>query len=167
MHSHNVNLVEHALNVHQLNELRVNWRNTAQYDLEDGVNRANLARGQSHHFCEFLPLGVQMEVPVREIIGLVPEHYSFNHPYFLSIQRAPLNSRSATYSSPRLTSPGSQIQVSSSGCEITRSPALRSIPSIPPQFGIHQFVWSPEYLCSMKYMAGKSRSKNTSSFQNE
>src|SRR5262245_8119310 len=71
-------------------------------------------------------------------------------------QSVPASSWSRMYFPSFVTRAGRQIHVSVSGWASISRPELRNTASIPPWLGIHQFVGSPAYFFSMKYMHGKS-----------
>src|SRR5579884_391413 len=146
--------------------MRIDGRNPAQHDLHLRVNAANGPRPGDRQLGKHLPVRVDLEIPVRQVVWLVPQHHRFNHvlsrPKCYSV---PANSRSRMYCPSRCTRLGSQTQVSVSGCATISSPELRSMASAAATFGIHQFVGSSAYLFSMKYIAGKSKLLKISLFQ--
>ncbi len=79
MHRHAVQMVEQAIALQQGNELRINGRDSAQ---DQGQRRAQFPDangGHSRHLGELLPVRVHLEVPMRQVVRLVPQLDCFDH----------------------------------------------------------------------------------------
>src|SRR6516162_10647598 len=118
------------------------------------VLTANRPAGGNHHLREQFPVGINLEVPVGQIVRFVPQHYRFNHSSTLRktmrTYNVPASSWSRMYLPSFFTCSGRQIHVSISGWDSISRPELRNIASMPPWLGIHQLVGSPAYFFSMK-----------------
>ena len=58
---------------------RVDRRDSTQHDLQIGIDLANHAGCGDCHLRKRFPLRIDFEIPMREIVGFVPEHHRFNH----------------------------------------------------------------------------------------
>src|SRR5438270_6466800 len=171
VHGDNIDRVKDSIRTQELNEMRINGRDAAQDQRQLRIFAVDrLGRGDDH-LSKHLPIRVQLEIPMGEIVWFIPKHHCFNHARTLqklwaTSYRVPANSWSKIYLlSSRVTWEGTQIQVSCSGCARISRPELRSMASMAPWFGIHQFVGSPAYFFSIKYMLGKSERLKISVFQ--
>src|SRR3981081_3953592 len=76
-----IHVVEDTLRFHVQDKVWINGRNAAQ-DFEE-VRRLGFygggGGGRVRHGGENFPARIELEVPMRLIVGLVPEHYRFDH----------------------------------------------------------------------------------------
>ena len=79
MDSDNIHRLQHAVSGEQFNKSRVNGRNAAENNLDVRIRLSDCLRSGMNEGSKLLPLRVQVEVPVRQIIRLVPQHHGFNH----------------------------------------------------------------------------------------
>src|SRR5262249_3502533 len=70
-----------AVRAHQLNEVWIDRRNSAQNQRQFRVLVAHRPAGSDHHLGKKLPIRIKLEVPMRQIVGFIPQHYGFNHAY--------------------------------------------------------------------------------------
>ena len=97
-----------------------------------GFSARTASAASSHHRGEDLPVGIELEVPVRQVVRLVPEHHRFDH-------RCGYTARGSA-SSASIASADEHFLLGMR--RRSRNPALRSIASAQARFGIHQFVGS-------------------------
>src|SRR6185437_1550218 len=134
---------------HELHEIGINGRNAAQHDFQLWIHAPDRLRRLDSHIGEHLPVAIYLEVPMRKVIGFVPEHYRFNHDspraharHAAQIYKMPASSISRMYWPWRATSRGTHNQVSGSGWAVISNPELRNIASAAPRLGSHQLVGS-------------------------
>ena len=71
--------VEHAVSLHPLDPERVDRRHAAEHALHLRIDRADRLAGLDRHVGEHRPFGVDLGVPMRLVVGLVPDHRRFDH----------------------------------------------------------------------------------------
>jgi hypothetical protein len=76
---HRLDMVEHALAGHVLDERGIDRRDAAQHPDEAGTFGADGAASQDRHLGEARPVRVLLEGPMRLVVGLVPQHHGFDH----------------------------------------------------------------------------------------
>ena len=79
MHRDGVEMVEQPIVFQQRDEDGINRRNAAQYQRQVRRLPPNRRCPEPYHFRKLAPLGIHREVPVGEIVGLVPEFDGFDH----------------------------------------------------------------------------------------
>ena len=93
MHRNNVHRVQHTVAGQQLDEPRINRRDAAQHDLDLRVRLADRPASGLHQGGELLPFRIDVEIPMGEIVRLVPQHDGFHHfrlaPLYQSWLRVP------------------------------------------------------------------------------
>src|SRR5258707_15118054 len=88
MNCNYVYFVQHAVAAEQLHKSWINRRQSTQNDREPRADLPDLACCRNSHMGKYLPVGVQVKIPVREVVGLVPQHHCFNHSSLRVSQRA-------------------------------------------------------------------------------
>src|SRR6185437_5821133 len=79
MDRHHVDGFQGALTLELPQEIRIDGRNAAQRTQHAGILGANRLRGAAKHRAENGPVRVHLEIPMRQIIWLVPKHHRFDH----------------------------------------------------------------------------------------
>jgi hypothetical protein len=79
VHRHRVHLVENALTLHVLDEQRVDRRDAAEHAGQISVLGRHRLPCEARHLGEAGPFRVDLEIPVRLVVGLVPDHHRFDH----------------------------------------------------------------------------------------
>src|SRR5262249_52524099 len=95
--------------------------------------RENRAGRELRHLTERGPARVELEIPMRQVVRLVPKHHRFDH----------WDTFAVVNESGSLRVRLSHTNTSASGCETIRKPEVRSIASTHARFGTNQLVWSP------------------------
>jgi hypothetical protein len=130
-----IDLVEDALPLHVVDELRIDGRDAAQHARETAALGADGLARALDHVAEARPVGIDLEVPVRLVVGLVPEHDGFDHGSLGASRRVGGLCLCRDGCVPADEDLGL-------GVRQRREPALRSMASRQARFGIHQFVGS-------------------------
>src|SRR6185369_3277373 len=81
-----INRVEHAVAAQQLYKVGVDRRKTAQHDGQVRIDLSYRLRRQHDHSCEDFPIWIDVKIPVRKIVRLIPKHYGFDHAPRLCLQ---------------------------------------------------------------------------------
>lgn len=76
-----VDVVEHALRFHKSEEVRINRRNSAEHAREPGIDLPDRSRGQLCHMGKAAPVRIDLRIPMRLVVRLVPDHGGFDHEY--------------------------------------------------------------------------------------
>jgi len=76
---HDVNLIERAFCLKVLNERRIDRRDAAEHARQGRVRGADGLRGAGRHLGEQPPVRIEFRVPMRLVVGLVPDHRGFDH----------------------------------------------------------------------------------------
>jgi len=79
VNGHDVERVEDVLLAHVLEEPWINRRHAAEGSGETRVFAGDRGGRQTDHFRERSPAFVELEVPVGQIVRLVPEHHRIDH----------------------------------------------------------------------------------------
>ena len=80
MNRHGVNMLEYAGCLHPIHEGWVDWRNAAQDAGQGRMNRANGFSGEHGHLREAAPARIELQIPMRLVVRLIPYFDSFDHP---------------------------------------------------------------------------------------
>ena len=72
VYCYDVHRVEHTVRAHQLDEVGVDGRNAAQHQRQSGLLTAYRVAGRNYHLREPRPVGIEFEIPMGEVIGLIP-----------------------------------------------------------------------------------------------
>jgi hypothetical protein len=79
VYCHDIESLQRALAGEVGDEQRIDRRNTAQYTRQTRHLCRNRVAGQKRHSGEAFPVGIELEIPMRFVVRLVPQHYSFDH----------------------------------------------------------------------------------------
>ena len=74
-----VDRVQRAVAAHLLHPRRVDRRHAAQHPRHLRVDRGNRPAGADHRVGIDRPIGIEIGVPVRLVVGFVPDHRRFDH----------------------------------------------------------------------------------------
>src|SRR5256885_11986245 len=85
MYRYDVHRVQDTMRSHQLNEFRINGRDSAEHNLQIRIYLAHGIRPKNGHFRKFVPMRIQFEIPMGEIVRLIPKHHRFDHEGFSSL----------------------------------------------------------------------------------
>ena len=80
VHGDGVDMVEHTMVLHLLHERRIDRRDAAKHLGRCAALSAAIASAASDRHCgEPLPVRVELRVPMRLVVGLVPDHRRLDH----------------------------------------------------------------------------------------
>ncbi len=88
VHGDGVDRVEHAVPGHAGDEAGIDGRHAAEHAGDAGIDGADRLARRLRHGGEQRPVGVDGRVPMRLVVGLVPDHRRFDHALFSSVPRA-------------------------------------------------------------------------------
>src|SRR6185437_15270842 len=79
VYSHRVQVFHDPVAGHQPNKITIAGGDSAEHNGERGVGRADGSGGLLRQIRESFPSGVEMKIPMREVIWLVPQYNGFKH----------------------------------------------------------------------------------------
>src|SRR5262249_8213367 len=97
MHRDDTHIVEDAQPAKKPHEVGIDRRHSPESDFQLWIHSAYGLGCSDDHAGEDLPLRILMEIPMRKIIRLIPQHYGFNHTRLFPLRgphSVPSNSRS-------------------------------------------------------------------------
>src|ERR1044071_9655529 len=94
MYRDHINCIQHPIAAQELDEVWIDGRNSSQNNLQIRINLPDRPRARQRHMRKHLPVRINLEIPMREIIRLVLYHYRLDHsfPLAVAIYRVPSNS---------------------------------------------------------------------------
>src|SRR5205085_11860950 len=79
VHCDHVDGVQHSIRTEQGYKVGIDGRDATQGNTQRRIFTTDRRSCSHHHLSEDLPVGIELEVPVRQVVRLVPEHYRFYH----------------------------------------------------------------------------------------
>src|SRR5688572_13187204 len=79
VNSNDIEYFKYAPGIQTLDKGRVNRRNTAEHALQRGIHSGDFVGRQLYHFRKGVPLRIDLEIPVRLVVRLIPEHHRVYH----------------------------------------------------------------------------------------
>jgi hypothetical protein len=79
VHRYDINRIKHAQIAHPSNEKSIDRRNAAQHTYQPRVSPLHSLRGSTDHGRKLFPFRIDLEIPMRLVIRLIPKHHCFDH----------------------------------------------------------------------------------------